>query len=87
MAREFGVKLLSVNLCSGNGLVSSDNKPLLEPMLIQIYITVVNTAVKLYWQVRQRDIVGYCWLLCVCEAGRHFHYLYKFDAQLKKYIL
>ena len=40
MAREFGVKLLSVNLCSGNGLVSSDNKPLLEPMLIQIYITI-----------------------------------------------
>ena len=47
---------------------------------------VVNTAVKLYSQVRQRDNVGYCWLLCVCEAGRHFHYLYKFDAQLKKYI-
>ena len=36
----FSWLVLQVNICSGNGLVPSDKKPLPEPMLIRIHVTI-----------------------------------------------
>ena len=56
--------IISFQPCSDNGLVLSGNKPLTEPKLTQIYVTILYHQVKINWYSFKKMLrITWTWIL------------------------